>query len=116
MAMLRTCPNMMNGTLNPNFDNFDNFNFGIPNGCVHTLLATQLPCTQGSEPYMFPMVVHPRSIALLVYPTVVYARCISLLVYPTVVYGNSDIGLAYPTVVYTRSISLLAQTTALYVH
>ena len=54
------------------------------------------------------MVVHPTSIALLVYQTVVYTRCISLLVYPTVVYSNSDIGLAYPTVVYTRSISLLA--------
>ena len=49
---------------------------------------------------MFSMIVHPRSIALLVYPMVVYTRCISLLAYPTVVYTSSDIGLAYPMVVY----------------
>ena len=61
--------------------------------------ARVLPlCHRG--PPMFSMIVHPRSIALLVYPMVVYTRCISLLAYPTVVYTSSDIGLAYPMVVY----------------
>ena len=46
---------------------------------------TQLPALKAVNP-IFPMVVHPRSIAFLAYPTVVYARSISLLAYPTAVY------------------------------
>ena len=78
---------------------------GIPN----------YPALKAVNP-MFPMVVHPRSIAFVAYPTVVYARSISLLAYPTLVYANSDMSLAYPMVVYTRSTSLLAYPTAVYVH
>ena len=62
---------------------------------------------------MFPMVVHPRSIAFLAYPTVVYARSISLLAYPTVVYVGSDMGLAYPKTVYGRPISRFLQNLGL---
>ena len=75
--------------------------------CTYTTGTPSYPALKAVNP-MFPMVVHPRSVALLVYPMVVYARCIPLLVYPTVVYTSSDISLAYPTVVYTKSISLLA--------
>ena len=58
---------------------------------------TQLPCTQGSEPYVLKCCApYCRSIALLAYSAVVYARSISLQAYPTVVYTSSYISLTTP--------------------
>ena len=76
------------------------YSIGTPNYPVHKVVNC-----------IFPMVVHPRSISLLLYPVAVYQRSMSLLAYPAVVYTDSDIILVYPAVVHTRSISLLLYPT-----
>ena len=112
------------------------FTASIPISCVHTLLAyTTILYPIKALSTIFPMVVHPRFISLLVYPMALYTnditlRFMSLLVYPMAVYRigvpnypvpkalncmfpmvvhqRSKSLLAYPAAMYTRSISLLA--------
>ena len=49
---------------------------------------------------IFPMVVYPRFMSLLVYPTGMYTRMKSLQVYPMAVYPKFISLLAYPTALY----------------
>ena len=77
---------------------------------MYTNSIPNYPAIKAMNP-LFPMVVHPTSIALLVYPTILYTRCISLLVYPTayatLLHPAEELSSVFPMAMYPRLTSLI---------